>query len=86
LTILYHSNRQYGLFFATENTDIHGKITKKYPKEFFFVFEFFRVFLCIPWLKNISFDTLGYYIMPGFVVHEWGEPFLSEEMRIGGRR
>ena len=41
-----YSNSQYGLFFATENTEIHGKsrmeITKKYPNGFFF--EFFRVF------------------------------------------
>jgi len=48
------SNSQYGLFFATENTEIHGKITKKDQNGFFFVFEFFRVFLCNPWLKNIS--------------------------------
>ena len=35
-----------------------NEITKKDQKEFFFVFEFFRVFPRIPWLKNISFDTL----------------------------
>jgi len=46
------SNSQYGLFFATENTDIHGKITNGNHEEisewFFFVFlnssVFFRVF------------------------------------------
>ena len=37
------------------------EITKKDQKEFFFVVEFFRVFRCIPWLKNISFDTLSQY-------------------------
>ena len=36
------------------------EITKKDQKEFFFVFEFFRVFPCIPWLKNISLDTLSH--------------------------
>jgi len=53
-----YSNSQYGLLFATENTE---KNTKKYQNGFFFVFEFFRVFLCIPWLKNISFDTWSQY-------------------------
>jgi len=32
------------------------EITKKDQKEFFFVFEFFRVFPWIPWLKNIFSD------------------------------
>ena len=38
------------------------EIKKKYQNGFFFVFEFFCVFLWIPWLKNISFDTLRFFV------------------------
>jgi len=61
-------NTQNGLLFATENTDIHGKITNGNHEErsegiFLCFFGFIRVFPCIPWLKNISFDTLSQYFL-----------------------